>query len=50
MPTVCIKCAVFEAIELMFEILKIGKIGWHNYIKISESVMYFARLNFKLLN
>lgn len=47
--TACLKYAVFEAIELMFEPLKIGKVGWHNYIKISQSAMCFARLNFKLL-
>lgn len=33
------KYAVFEAIELMFETLKIRKVGWHNYIKISRSAM-----------
>lgn len=49
MLTACMKCAVFEAIELMSETLTIEKVGWHNYIKISQSVMYFARLNFKLL-
>lgn len=49
MPTACIKCTVFEAIKLMFETLIIGKVGWYNYVKISQSVMYFARLNFKLL-
>lgn len=49
MPTARIKCTVFEAIELMFETLIIRKVGWYNYVKISQSVMYFARLNVKLL-